>query len=72
MAALAPLGAAVHVMRDTTRGGLVAALNKIARVPNVAVEIEESTVLVPQEVGPACAVLGLDLLLVANGGRQLA
>ncbi|MFD5593420.1 hydrogenase expression/formation protein HypE [Streptomyces griseorubiginosus] len=66
--ALAPLGAAVHVLRDPTRGGLAAALNEIARDSSVAVEIEEGAVPVPGPVAAACDLLGLDPLVVANEG----
>ncbi|MCD9877643.1 hydrogenase expression/formation protein HypE [Streptomyces guryensis] len=69
---LAPLGAAVHVLRDPTRGGLAAALNEIARDSSVAVEIEESAVPVPEAVASACDLLGLDPLVVANEGCLLA
>ncbi|MFK0156119.1 hydrogenase expression/formation protein HypE [Streptomyces sp. NPDC090493] len=72
VAALAPLGAAVHVLRDPTRGGLAAALNEIARDSRVAVEIEESAVPVPQAVAGACDLLGLDPLIVANEGCMVA
>jgi hydrogenase expression/formation protein HypE len=41
VAALAPLGGAVHVLRDPTRGGLAAALSKITRNANVAVKIDD-------------------------------
>ncbi|CCK32512.1 Hydrogenase expression/formation protein hypE [Streptomyces davaonensis JCM 4913] len=70
--ALAPLGDAVHVLRDPTRGGLAAALNEIARDSSVAVEIEESDVPVPQAVASACDLLGLDPLVVANEGCLVA
>ncbi|WP_406164725.1 hydrogenase expression/formation protein HypE [Streptomyces sp. NBC_00996] len=69
---LAPLGAAVHVLRDPTRGGLAAALNEIARDSSVAVEIEESAVPVPEAVASACDLLGLDPLVVANEGCLVA
>ncbi|MEU3338342.1 hydrogenase expression/formation protein HypE [Streptomyces sp. NPDC002144] len=65
---LTPLGAAVHVLRDPTRGGLAAALNEIARDSSVAVEIEENAVPVPEAVASACDLLGLDPLIVANEG----
>ncbi|KPI19059.1 hydrogenase expression/formation protein HypE [Actinobacteria bacterium OK074] len=70
--ALTPLGAAVHVLRDPTRGGLAAALNEIARDSSVAVEIEESAVPVPGAVASACDLLGLDPLVVANEGCLVA
>ncbi|MFR9800358.1 hydrogenase expression/formation protein HypE [Streptomyces sp. MS06] len=70
--ALAPLGGAVHVLRDPTRGGLAAALNEIARDSSVAVEIEERAVPVPEPVSAACDLLGLDPLVVANEGCLVA
>jgi hydrogenase expression/formation protein HypE len=70
--AMAPLGAAVHVLRDPTRGGLAASLNEIARDSSAAVEIEESAVPVPQAVASACDLLGLDPLVVANEGCLVA
>ncbi|MDH6605640.1 hydrogenase expression/formation protein HypE [Streptomyces sp. SAI-208] len=69
---LVPLGAAVHVLRDPTRGGLAAALNEIARDSSVAVEIEESAVPVPGPVAAACDLLGLNPLVVANEGCLVA
>ncbi|MHC3469870.1 hydrogenase expression/formation protein HypE [Streptomyces sp. 7R007] len=70
--ALAPVGPAVHALRDPTRGGLAAALNEIARDSGVAVEIEESAVPVPEAVASACDLLGLDPLVVANEGCLVA
>ncbi|MEU6541365.1 hydrogenase expression/formation protein HypE [Streptomyces sp. NPDC047000] len=72
VATLAPLGGAVHALRDPTRGGLAAALNEIARDSSVAVEIEERAVPVPEAVGAACDLLGLDPLTVANEGCLVA
>lgn len=72
VAALAPLGEAVHTLRDPTRGGLAAALNEIARDSGVAVEIDESAVPVPGPVAAACDLLGLDVLQVANEGCLVA
>ncbi|MEU0218419.1 hydrogenase expression/formation protein HypE [Streptomyces sp. NPDC006265] len=70
--ALAPLGGHVHSLRDPTRGGLAAVLNEIARDSNVTVNIDESAVPVPQAVGAACDLLGLDPLVVANEGCLVA
>ncbi|MFJ9898299.1 hydrogenase expression/formation protein HypE [Streptomyces sp. NPDC091280] len=70
--ALAPIGPAVHVLRDPTRGGLAACLNEIARDSSVAVEIEERAVPVPEAVAAACDLLGLDPLVVANEGCMVA
>ncbi|MEX3100947.1 MULTISPECIES: hydrogenase expression/formation protein HypE [unclassified Streptomyces] len=72
VAALAPLGPAVHTLRDPTRGGLAAALNEIARDSSIAVEIDEHAVPVPEPVASACDLLGLDPLVVANEGCLVA
>ncbi|MEW1928745.1 hydrogenase expression/formation protein HypE [Streptomyces sp. NPDC088360] len=70
--ALAPLGGAVHSLRDPTRGGLAASLNEIAGSSGVGVEIAESSLPVPQAVAAACDLLGLDPLIVANEGCLVA
>ncbi|MFI9201603.1 hydrogenase expression/formation protein HypE [Streptomyces sp. NPDC053048] len=72
VAALAPLGDRLHVLRDPTRGGLAAALNEIARDSGVAVDIDEGAVPVPGPVAAACDILGLDPLHVANEGCMVA
>lgn len=70
--ALAEFGAAVHTLRDPTRGGVAAALNEIARDSRVSIEIEESALPVPPAVAAACDLLGLDPLTVANEGCLVA
>jgi hydrogenase expression/formation protein HypE len=78
-ASLAPLvdslrdriGAAVHCLRDATRGGLASALNEIARASSVGVELT-GTPPVPGPVEAACEMLGLDPLYVANEGVLVA
>ncbi|WJV44719.1 hydrogenase expression/formation protein HypE [Streptomyces flavofungini] len=72
VAALGPLGPAVHTLRDPTRGGLAAALNEIAREAEVAIEIDERAIPVPEPVAAACDMLGLDPLTVANEGCLVA
>ncbi len=62
----------IHVLRDPTRGGLAAALNEIAQVAEVGVTIEERRVPVPEAVGNACSMLGLDPMYVANEGKLVA
>jgi hydrogenase expression/formation protein HypE len=78
-AALHPLVAAMlavtsdlHVLRDPTRGGVATSLNEIARASNVGVRLTEKAIPVPDDVGNACALLGLDPLYVANEGKLLA
>jgi hydrogenase expression/formation protein HypE len=78
-ASLAPLveslrvdvGAAVHCLRDATRGGLASALNEIARASGVGVELS-GALPVPGAVEAACEMLGLDPLYVANEGVLVA
>ena len=70
--ALLDAGVEIHCLRDLTRGGLASALNEIAAVARVQVDIEESAVPVCGEVRGACEILGLDPLYVANEGRLVA
>ncbi|MBO1334397.1 hydrogenase expression/formation protein HypE [Streptomyces sp. VRA16 Mangrove soil] len=72
VSALAGCGEAVHTLRDPTRGGLAAALNEIARDARIGVTIEERALPVPEVVGAACDLLGLDPLVVANEGCMVA
>jgi hydrogenase expression/formation protein HypE len=65
-------GIEIHCLRDLTRGGLAAALNEIAGVAGVRIEIEEKTVPVREDVHAACEMLGLDPLHVACEGRFAA
>ncbi len=79
-AALSPLvaalhqsvGAAVHVLRDPTRGGLASALNEIAAAAGVGIELDETSVPVPGPVEAVCEMLGFDPLYVANEGVLVA
>ncbi|KAB7833939.1 hydrogenase expression/formation protein HypE [Streptomyces mobaraensis] len=68
VAALAPLGDRLRVLRDPTRGGLAAALNEVARDSGVVIDVDERAVPVPPPVAAACDLLGLDPLHVANEG----
>ncbi len=72
VADLLATGAAVHVLRDPTRGGVSASLNEIARASSVGIELVERDLPVPAEVRDACGLLGLDPLQVANEGKLLA
>jgi len=65
-------GIEIHCLRDLTRGGLASALNEIAEVAGVRIQIEESAVPVREDVHAACEMLGLDPLHVANEGRFAA
>ena len=64
-------GAAVHAMRDPTRGGLASTLNEIALASDVGIEIDEASLPVRQEVQSACELLGLDPVYVANEGKAV-
>jgi hydrogenase expression/formation protein HypE len=66
---LAVAGAAVHAMRDPTRGGLASTLNEIAQASGVGMEIDEPSLPVRPEVQSACELLGLDPVYVANEGK---
>lgn len=69
---LQELGAAVHVLRDPTRGGAATTLKEIALQSGVEVTLDEQALPVSAEVAGACAILGLDPLFVANEGKLLA
>ncbi len=64
-------GAAVHAMRDPTRGGLASTLNEIAGSSNVGIVIDEASLPVRTEVQSACELLGLDPVYVANEGKAV-
>jgi hydrogenase expression/formation protein HypE len=68
-AILAAGGSGVHAMRDPTRGGVAATVNEIARASTVGVVLDEASIPVPADVAAACAMLGLDVLSVANEGK---
>ena len=62
----------IRCMRDPTRGGVSSTLNEIAEQSRVAIRLEESAILVRDEVRGACEMLGLDPLYVANEGKLIA
>ena len=62
----------IHCLRDPTRGGVATTLNEIAMRSGVCMALEESQILVRDEVRGACELLGLDPLYVANEGRLVA
>ncbi len=72
VAALVPLGADLHCLRDLTRGGLAAALNEIALDARVGMDLDEAAIPVGEAVAGACELLGLDPLYAANEGRLVA
>lgn len=61
----------IHMMRDSTRGGVAASLNEIAKSVGLGIEIVERQVPVPDDVRAACGFLGLDPLYVANEGKMV-
>ena len=65
-------GAALHAMRDPTRGGLAATLNEIAQQAAVGVRLREAAIPIKPAVAAACELLGLDPLHVANEGKLVA
>jgi hydrogenase expression/formation protein HypE len=70
--AMAATGAALHALRDPTRGGLAASLAELAAQSGTALVIQEQALPVRPEVASACEMLGFDPLHVANEGKLLA
>jgi hydrogenase expression/formation protein HypE len=70
-AVLDEVGAAVHAMRDPTRGGLASTLNEIAQASGAGIAIDEARLPVRTEVQSACELLGLDPVYVANEGKAV-
>ncbi len=64
--------AAVHVLRDPTRGGMASTLNEIARSSRVGIALDEHALPVNPEVQAACDLLGMDPIYVANEGKLVA
>jgi hydrogenase expression/formation protein HypE len=63
--------AAVHFMRDLTRGGLAAVLNELAGMTMCGIAVDESSVPVHEAVRGLCEILGFDPLSLASEGRVL-
>jgi hydrogenase expression/formation protein HypE len=59
-------------MRDPTRGGLSSAINEIAALAKVGIELNEPAIPVREVVRGACELLGFDPLYVANEGKLVA
>lgn len=59
----------IHVMRDATRGGLAAVLNEIAQMSKVSIILDETSLVVKEEVQGVCEMLGLDPLYIPNEGK---
>jgi hydrogenase expression/formation protein HypE len=67
--AMIEAGIGIHCLRDLTRGGLASALNEVAAVSGLPVELDEGRIRVGEAVRGACEVFGLDPMYVANEGR---
>jgi hydrogenase expression/formation protein HypE len=65
-------GAAIHCLRDPTRGGVATALSEIAQRSKVGIVLDETAIAVREPVRGVCELLGLDPLYVANEGKLLA
>lgn len=63
--------AAIHVLRDPTRGGVATALNEIADQSQMGITLFEDRLPISNAVRAASEVLGLDPLYVANEGKCL-
>ena len=59
----------VRFLRDATRGGVATVLNEIAEASQIAIEIDETTTPIREEVKAFCEILGLDPLYLANEGK---
>jgi hydrogenase expression/formation protein HypE len=65
-------GAAIHALRDPTRGGVASVLNEFAEAAQVEIQIREEAISLRPAVAGACEILGLDPLYVANEGKLIA
>ena len=65
-------GAAIHLLRDPTRGGVATVLSEIARDTKLGIDIFQKDIPVKEQVYGACEILGLDPLYVANEGIFIA
>lgn len=64
------LGKDIKAMRDITRGGLSTVLNELAS-PKIGFDIEETKIPISPAVKAASALLGLDVLDMANEGKLI-
>ena len=72
IAALIAAAPGVRFVRDPTRGGLATVLNEVAEASGIAIEIDERTTPIREEVKAFCEILGLDPLYLANEGKIVA
>ncbi|HSO38451.1 MAG TPA: hydrogenase expression/formation protein HypE, partial [Labilithrix sp.] len=70
-AALAAGGAALHAMKDPTRGGVTSALAEMAEKAGVAIVLDEAALPMSAPARAAAELLGIDPLTVANEGKAL-
>ncbi|BEQ15826.1 hydrogenase expression/formation protein HypE [Desulfoferula mesophila] len=61
----------LRTLRDPTRGGLATALNEIAALSGVGIELEEAAIPIDPVVAGVCELLGLDPLYLANEGKLI-
>ncbi|HNW69746.1 MAG TPA: hydrogenase expression/formation protein HypE [Bacteroidales bacterium] len=64
-------GCRVKFMRDATRGGVATVLCELAEHNNIGVEVNESDVLIKENVRGICELLGFDPFYVANEGKVI-
>ncbi|MDD2355452.1 MAG: hydrogenase expression/formation protein HypE [Lachnospiraceae bacterium] len=62
--------AAVHAIRDVTRGGLATVLNEYAKTAGVQIVIRQDSIPVKKAVKDFCGILGLDPLYMGNEGKM--
>lgn len=69
---LLPLGEALRVLRDPTRGGVATTLCEFVEGTELCIELDEEAIPVRADVKNGCELLGLDPLYCANEGKLLA
>lgn len=62
----------VKAMRDVTRGGLGTVLNELSMAAKTAIDIQETSLPVREDVAGFCGILGLDPLYMGNEGKMVA
>ncbi len=62
----------IHCLRDATRGGIATVLNEFAEASELCMVMNESDILIREEVKGMCEILGLDPLYLANEGKLIA
>lgn len=70
--ALAPLGEALHFMRDPTRGGIATVAHEIAAASGCDLRLTETAIPVRDQVRSVCEMLGYDPWYLACEGRVVA